>query len=222
MASVQVRRMDGTEAGALDLNPTVFDAPLNPALVHEVAVALLAARRQGNAETKTRAYVSGGGIKPYRQKGTGNARHGSSREPQMRGGGSVWGPHKRSYRKKVTSRSRRQAVCCVLSERVRSGRLCVLEDLRFEEPKTKPFVEMLNRLAPEARKTLFVTAENDPNVLLSSRNLQGVRICNAADLNAVDVLNARDVVIVKDALPKLEARLAGDKTRSSDEKEAAQ
>lgn len=222
MASVQVRRMDGTEADSVELNPAVFDAPLNAALVHEVAVALMAARRQGNAETKTRAYVSGGGIKPYRQKGTGNARHGSSREPQMRGGGSVWGPHKRSYRKKVTARSRRQAVCCVLSDRVRAGRLCVLEELRLEQPKTKPFAEMLTRVVPEARKTLFVTAENDANVMLSSRNLQGVRICNAADLNAVDVLNARDVVILKDALPKLEARLAGEKRRSSEEKEAAQ
>ena len=222
MASVQVKRMDGSAAGTLDLNPVVFDAALNEALVHEVAVALLAARRQGNAETKTRAYVSGGGAKPYRQKGTGNARHGSSREPQMRGGGSVWGPHKRAYRKSVTVRSRRQAVCCALSDRVREGRLCVLEELRLEQPRTRPFADMLTRVVPDARKTLFVTAENDPNVLLSSRNLQGVVVCNAADLNAVDVLNARDVVIVKEALPKLEARLAGDKTRSSRDKETAQ
>jgi large subunit ribosomal protein L4 len=207
MATAKVYSMDGRELAPIELNDAVFDVEMNKTLVHNVAVALMNAKRQGNAETKTRSEISGGGKKPYRQKGTGNARHGSTREPQMRGGGTVWGPHKRSYRQNVPVRSRRQALRCVLSDRVRNEALCVLDSLVLEAPKTKPFAEMLGLVAPDGRKTLFVTSNADNNVLLSSRNLQKVQVRTAADLNALDLLDAMRVVIVRDALPKLEERL---------------
>jgi large subunit ribosomal protein L4 len=207
MAIAKVYTMDGRELGPIELNDTIFDREMNHTLVRDVAVALRNAKRQGNAETKVRSEVSGGGKKPYRQKGSGNARHGSTREPQMRGGGVVFGPHKRSYRQAVPVRSKRQALCCLLSDRVRTEALCVLDALEIKAPKTKPFVEMLGLVAPEGRKTLFVTAEVDKNVMLSSRNIPKVRICTASDLNALDVLDAVRVVVVRDALPKLEERL---------------
>jgi len=199
--------MEGQELGQVELNDAVFGVDMNPSLVHEVAKALMTARRQGNAETKTRKYVSGGGIKPFRQKGTGRARQGSTREPQMKGGGTVWGPHKRSYRQDVPLRVRRQALRCMLSDRVRSDSVCVLDRLAFETPKTRNFAAMLDLIAPDRRRTLFVTAGSDKNVQLSARNLQKVAVCTAADLNALDVLNATRIVLVRDAITKLEERL---------------
>ena len=218
MASARVVNMDGAEQGAVELNSAVFDAPENPALVHDVAVALQNARRHGNAETKTRKQVRGGGKKPYRQKGTGSARHGSTREPQMRGGGAVFGPHKRSYRQKVTTTLRRQALKSVLSDRVRSGALCVLSELNCEQPKTKPFAQMVSKLSPEGQRTLFITSAQDSNAILSARNLQRVHLRTANDLNALDVLSARHIVVVQDALEPLENRLGksgGKKERQS-------
>ena len=129
MASAKVLTMDGRELDPVELNDAVFDAAPNETMVHDVVVALRNAQRQGNAETKTRMYVSGGGAKPFKQKGTGRARQGSSREPQMKGGGVVWGPHKRSYRQDVPLRSRRHALRCVLSARLRAEALCVLDAL---------------------------------------------------------------------------------------------
>ena len=207
MASAKVFSKDGSETGSVELSEPVFSADMNAGLVHDVAVALQNARRQGNAETKRRAEVRGGGAKPYRQKGTGNARHGSVREPEMRGGGVVFGPHRRSYRHKVPARMRRKALCCALSDRVREGALCVLESLGCDVPKTRPFVEMLSKVSPEGQKTLFVTAAPDRNALLSSRNVPGVRMTTAEEVNALDVLGASRVVVLKDALTKLEERL---------------
>jgi large subunit ribosomal protein L4 len=201
-------RMDGSEAGTVELNDAIFNVEPNRAVVHDVIVALQSARRQGNAETKTRSDVRGGGKKPYRQKGTGNARHGSIREPQMRGGGIVWGPHKRSYRQQVPAAFRRTALCCVLSDRARHDKLCVLESLECPVPKTKPFAEMVNRLSSDGRKTLFVTAGVDQNVLLSARNLPQVALATATDLNALDVMEAHRIVLVRDAVAKLEERLS--------------
>ena len=207
MSSVKLLKSDGTQAGSVELSDKVFDAPQNAGLVHEVAVALQNARRQGNAETKTRSEVRGGGRKPFRQKGTGRARQGSSREPQMRGGGAVFGPHKRSYRQKVTPALRRRALCCVLSARRRGDALCVLENLACPEPRTKPFRTLVDAVSPDGKSTLFVTANADRNVLLSSRNLPRVSVTTASDLNALDVLNAGRVILVHDAVSALEARL---------------
>ncbi len=208
MATAKVYNMEGAEVGTVDLNDAVFSAEMNPALVHDVIVAMQAARRQGNAETKTRKQVRGGGRKPYRQKGTGNARHGSIREPQMRGGGVVFGPHKRSYRKNVPTSFKRKALCCALSDRLREESLLVLDDLPCAAPKTKPVAEMVQKLPLSNKRTLIVTAQADRNVVLSARNLQRVDVQSAADLNALDVFRAARVVVVQDALKTLEERLS--------------
>ncbi len=208
MASVKVYTMDGRELDPIDLKDAVFATDLNKGLVHEVAVALMNARRQGNAKVKTRREVRGGGRKPFKQKGTGQARQGSSREPKMRGGGTVFGPQPRSYRQNVTPRARRQALCCILSDRVRSESLCVMDSLTFEAPKTSAFSEVLNLVHPERRKTLFVTAGVEPNVLLSARNIPRVAVKTADDLNVLDVLDAVRVVLVREAVSKLEERLS--------------
>lgn len=208
MASAKLFNMEGHEVGKVDLNDAVFAAQVNEALVHEVVVALQNAKRQGNHETKTRREVSGGGKKPYRQKGTGNARHGSTREPQMRGGGTVFGPHKRSYRQNVPTAFRRKALCGVLSDRVRREALCVIDALSYEQPKTKPFVSLLDKLATAGKSTLVVTADVNKNLILSARNVPRVSVKTASDLNALDVLGAARVVLVQDAVAKLEERLA--------------
>jgi large subunit ribosomal protein L4 len=207
MASVKIYGMDGAEQGTVDLNEAIFDVAFNSALVHDAVVALQNARRQGNADTKTRKEVRGGGKKPFRQKGTGRARQGSSREPQMRGGGTVFGPHPRSYRQNVPVSVRRKALCCALSDRVRGEQFAVLATLSCETPKTKPFAAMMARLSPDGRKTLIVTDGMDPNVMRSARNLPKVTLRTAADVNVLDVLNANRVVVVQDALPALEERL---------------
>lgn len=208
MAAAKVYKADGSEAGSVELSDAVFNVPANPTLIKEVAVALRNSQRQGNAETKVRRHVSGGGSKPYRQKGTGRARHGSTREPQMRGGGVVFGPHKRSYRQKVTATTRNKALCCVLSERVRNENLCVLDGIQCETPKTRPIAAMLAHFRPNAERTLLVMADASRPVVLSSRNIPRVTVRTAADVNALDVLEAKRVVVVQDAVAKLEERLS--------------
>lgn len=208
MASAKLFNLDGNEVGSVELGEGVFNADVAPSLIHEVAVALQAHKRQGNHETKTRTEVSGGGRKPYRQKGTGNARHGSTREPQMRGGGSVFGPHKRSYRTNTPVSFKRKALCGVLTDRVRNEALCVLESADYAEPKTKPVVSLLSKLAPAGKSTLIVTAGVNQNLLLSARNIPKVEVRTAADVNALDVLGAARVVLVRDAVAQLEERLS--------------
>jgi large subunit ribosomal protein L4 len=208
MAAAKLMKMDGSDLGSVDLSEAVFDAAPSAQIVHDVITALQAAKRQGNAETKTRKEVRGGGAKPYRQKGTGSARHGSSREPQMRGGGVVFGPHKRSYRKKVPLAFRRKALRCVLSDRARSENVTVLDALTLEQPRTKDFAGMMSSCDFVGTKTLFVMADANQNVVLSARNLQRVSVRTASDVNALDVLNAVRVVVEQDALAKLEERLS--------------
>ena len=208
MATAKVYTMDGRELEPIQLNPAVFEVEANETLVHEVAVALMNAKRQGNAQVKDRSMVSGGGIKPFRQKGTGRARQGSSREPQMKGGGTVFGPQKRGYRQNVPTRTKRTALCSVLSARVRDDALLVLDALAMDAPKTKTFAEMMQLISPDHKRTLFVTPGVDKNAMLSARNLQKVEFRTAADLNALDVLNAYRVVLVRDAVASLEGRLS--------------
>lgn len=207
MASAKSYTMDGTEGASVTLSNAVFDISLNARLVHQVAVSLMNAGRQGNAETKTRKEVRGGGAKPFRQKGTGRARQGSSREPQMRGGGVVFGPHKRSYRQRVPVKMKRKALCCVLSDRLRNDGLCVLEDLECDAHNTKTMVGLFRALSPEGRKTLLVTAQNEKDAVLSSRNIPRLTIRMAQDVNALDVLSAKRVIVLQDALGVLEERL---------------
>lgn len=208
MPSAKIMTMAGAEAGSAELNPAVFDAPVNPQIIRDAVLAIQNARRQGNAETKTRSDVRGGGAKPYRQKGTGNARRGSTRDPILRGGGTVFGPHKRSYRQKVTTTTKRQALCCALTQRVKDEQLCVLDALSCPEPKTKPFAEMMSKLAPTGRRAVVVVAERDANVLLSARNVPRVDVVTATDVNAADIMQAHQVIIEQGALEKLDARLA--------------
>ncbi len=208
MASARMYKSDGSEAARVQLNKAVFDVEPNDGLVHQVAMVLLGNKRAGTHDTKTRKDVSGGGKKPYAQKGTGNARHGSIREPQMKGGGTVWGPHPRSYRKDVNLKMRRKALCCMLSDRVRNEALCVVEGMKGTTPKAKPVADLVTKLAPEGRKTLIVAPDHDKNLIASVRNLSGLTVRTAGDLNAVDVLNARRVIVFKDALKRLEERLS--------------
>jgi large subunit ribosomal protein L4 len=208
MASLKLVNTDGFEHGEVEASDRIFGVEANETLVHDVVVALRNAQRQGTHKTKERAEVSGGGAKPFRQKGTGRARQGTIREPQMRGGGTVFGPRPRSYRQNVTTKMRRQALCCALSERVRGERLCVLTDLKVETPKTKPFAQMIDRVAPEGRKTLLVIPGADANLDLSARNMTMLTVRTAADLNAYDVLDAVRVIVQQEALTQLEERLS--------------
>ncbi len=208
MATLKVVDTTGTGKGAKEVSDAVFAVDLNRALIHDVAVALQAHKRQGTHKTKTRKEVRGGGQKPFRQKGTGRARRGSIREPHLRGGGTVFGPTPRSYRTKITGRVRRQALRCILSERARDDRLSVLTGLAIEAPKTKPIADMLELVAPERRKTLLVSAATDKNLLLSTRNIPQVTVRTAADVNALDVLNAARVIVQEEALGQLEERLS--------------
>lgn len=207
MASVKLIKMDGTEGANVQLNDAVFDLEPNTALVHQVAVALMNNKRQGTAETRTRKEVRGGGAKPFRQKGTGRARQGSSREPQMRGGGTVFGPHRRSYRQQVPPKMRRKALCCVLSDRARTERMAILESVSPEDTKTQTIATLFNHLSPEGRKLLLVTAKHEEQLLRSSRNIPRLTVRTASDVNALDVLSARRIAVVQDALTILEERL---------------
>lgn len=207
MASVKMIKMDGSTGAAVKLNDALFDVAPNPSLVHQVAVDLMNAKRQGNAETKTRKEVRGGGAKPFRQKGTGRARQGSSREPHMKGGGTVFGPHKRSYRQRTPLKMKRKALCCVLTNRLQNEQFSVLDKLAIDTPKTKAMAELFATLSPEGRKTLLVTAQTETNAVRSAENITRLTVRTAGDLNALDVLGAKKVIIVKDALKTLEDRL---------------
>lgn len=208
MASIKVFGTDGAQQRTVEASDAVFAAEVNEGLVQEAVVALQASRHQGTHKAKVRHEVRGGGVKPFRQKGTGRARQGSSREPQMRGGGAVFGPRPRSYRQKVPTRVRRQALRCALSQRLRQDRLGVLAGLACDAPKTKAFATMLDKVSPEGRKTLFIIVDKDDNVMLSSRNIQRVCLSTASDVNVLDVLAARRVLIQEEALAKLEERLS--------------
>lgn len=208
MASAKLYTNDGAEKATAELNDAIFAVALNRTLVHEVVLAYRNAKRQGNHETKVRKHVSGGGAKPFKQKGTGNARQGSSREPHMRGGGVVFGPHKRSHRQKVTLRARRTALRCVLSHRLRDDMLVVCEGFPGDLPKTKPVLDLVTKVGANARKVLLVTSELNPNLVQSAANLPQVTVRTALDVNALDVLGAQRVVLESEAISKLEERLS--------------
>jgi len=208
MVALKTVNMEGAAQAVLEASDAVFDTVTSDTLVHDVILGLMAAIRQGNHDTKERAEVSGGGKKPFRQKGTGRARRGSSREPVLRGGGTVFGPTPRSYRQNMTVAMKRKALCALLSDRTRCERLCVMEGLAIEPPRTKAVVSMLDNVASERRRTLLVTADYDKNVLLSSRNMPDVEVRTAAEVNALDVIRASHVILQKEAVSKLEERLS--------------
>ena len=199
MPKVAVYNMDGSVAKEIELTDSVFGIEPNEAAVHQVVVALLANRRQGTQSALTRAEVSGGGIKPWRQKGTGRARQGSTRSPQWRHGGVVFAPKPRSYRQSVNKKVRRLAMKSVLSQKVADGDFIVMEKVAFEAPRTKEMVAML-KAVESTGKTLLVINEPNQNVELSARNIPSVKTTLSGTLNVYDILNCKRVVITEDAV----------------------
>ena len=202
MANVSVYNMEGKEVGKMDLNDEIFGIEVNEHLIHLAVVQHLANMRQGTQKAKTRSEVSGGGRKPWRQKGTGHARQGSTRAPQWTHGGVDFAPTPRDYSFKMNKKEKRIALKSALTSKVEDGNLIVLEDLKFDEIKTKNFAEVLKKL--DAKKALVVIKENDKNVVLSARNIPDAQTAIADNINVYDVMKAGTVVLTKDAVSKIE------------------
>tara|TARA_B100001142_G_scaffold316227_1_gene355726 strand:+ start:120 stop:776 length:657 start_codon:yes stop_codon:yes gene_type:complete len=200
MLAVDVRDLTGSKTGTIDLDPKTFGLDPNVAVMHQVVTAQLAARRSGTQSTKTRAEVRGGGAKPWRQKGTGRARHGSIRSPQWRGGGVALGPKPRDYSQKTPKKMVRLALKSALSDRAASERVVVVNEWNFELPKTKAAVTALDALDVKGR-VLIVVDQNDSNTWKSFANLDRVHVISPGELNAYDVLVNDWVVFTKSTLP---------------------
>ena len=200
MVAVDVKDLTGSKTGTVDLDPQTFGLDPNVAVMHQVVTAQLAARRSGTQSTKTRAEVRGGGAKPWRQKGTGRARHGSIRSPQWRGGGVALGPKPRDYSQKTPKKMVRLALKSALSDRAASERVVVVDEWNFELPKTKTAVAALEALDVEGR-VLIVVNQNDSNTWKSFANLDRVHVISPGELNAYDVLVNDWVVFTKSTLP---------------------
>ncbi|WP_288678253.1 50S ribosomal protein L4 [uncultured Clostridium sp.] len=200
MPKVGLFNKEGQQVGDIQLNEQVFGVEVNKYALHQVVVAQLANKRQGTQSAKTRSEVRGGGIKPWRQKGTGRARQGSIRAPQWIKGGVVFAPKPRDYRMSIPKSMRKVAMTSALTSKVAD--MVVLEDLTFEAPKTKEAVKMLN--AFEAKKTLIITAEVDENVYKSARNIEGVTVMPVNNINVYDLLNCKTLMITKEAVNKIE------------------
>ena len=202
MANVSVFNMEGKEVGTMELNDAVFGVEVNEHLVHMAVVQQLANNRQGTQKAKTRSEVSGGGRKPWRQKGTGHARQGSTRSPQWTGGGVVFAPVPRDYSFKMNKKEKRAALKSALTSKVQDAKLIVVDELKFDAIKTKNFATVMSNL--NVNKGLVVLAENDANVVLSARNMADVDTTLVNNINVYDVMNAKTVVLTKDAVAKIE------------------
>ncbi|HZP83603.1 MAG TPA: 50S ribosomal protein L4 [Chthonomonadaceae bacterium] len=206
MATIPLFNTDGKEIGTLPLPDSIFGVAFNEALVHQAIVTEEANQRQGNADTKGRSEIRGGGRKPWRQKGTGRARQGTIRAPHWRHGGVVGGPTPRSYRKAFPVKMRRGAMRCVLSAKVNDGAMLGLEALQFDAIKTKHAVALLKALGLDnTRRVLIVIPDYDETILKSTRNLQGVELRFAPNFSVRDVLTAHKIVLVRDAVARIEA-----------------
>ncbi|AOZ97106.1 50S ribosomal protein L4 [Butyrivibrio hungatei] len=203
MANVSVYNMEGKEVGKIDLSDAIFGVEVNEHLVHMAVLQQLADKRQGTQKAKTRSEVSGGGRKPWRQKGTGHARQGSIRAPQWKGGGVVFAPVPRDYSFKMNKKEKRAALKSALTDKVQNNNIIVVDELKFDEIKTKRFAEVMNNLKA-TRKALVVLADNDKNVVLSARNLAEANTTLTNTLNVYDIVNARTLVLTKDAVAKIE------------------
>ena len=202
MANVTVYNMEGKEVGTIELNDAVFGVEINEHLVHMAVVNQLANNRQGTQKAKTRSEVSGGGRKPWRQKGTGHARQGSTRAPQWTGGGMVFAPVPRDYSFKMNKKEKRAALKSALTSRVQANKLIVLDQLTMDSPKSKAMQNVLNSL--NVNKALVVTKENDANVVLSARNIPDVKTALVNTINVYDVMKYNTVVLTKDAVAAIE------------------
>ena len=203
MTKVNVLSQTGSSVGEIELNDAIFGIEPNESVLFDAVIAQRASLRQGTHKTKGRSEVSGGGRKPWRQKGTGRARQGSIRSPQWRGGGIVFGPTPRSYAYKLPKKVRRLALKSALSNKVAETNFVVVDALTLDAPKTKDFVKVLADLSV-ATKSLIVTADVNENVALSARNIPGVTVLTAEGLNVLDLVSANKVVITKDAVAKIE------------------
>ncbi len=203
MPTVALYNTDGQKVGDIELNESVFGVEVRPDVMHEVVVNYLANQRQGTQSTKTRTEVRGGGIKPWRQKGTGRARQGSIRAPQWVGGGVALGPKPRDYRYSANKKVRRLALKSALSSKVADNDIIVLEGLKLDEIKTSSIAKILANLGV-TEKALFVLPENDKNIVYSARNIKGVDTTFVGAINTYEVLNHTKCIIVKDAVAKLE------------------
>lgn len=202
MASVSVFNMQGTEVGKIELNDAIFGVEVNENLVHEAVVAHLANMRQGTQKAKTRSEVSGGGRKPWRQKGTGHARQGSTRAPQWKGGGVVFAPVPRDYSLSMNKKAKRAALKSALTSRVESGKFIVVDELKLEQIKTKDFVKVLSNL--HVSKALVVLDSVDRNVILSARNIPDIKTTQVGTLNTYDIMKYSTVVATKQAVTNIE------------------
>ena len=202
MANVAVYNMEGKEVGTIELSDAVFGVEVNEHLVHMAVVSQLANNRQGTQKAKTRSEVSGGGRKPWRQKGTGHARQGSTRAPQWTGGGVVFAPVPRDYSFRLNKKERRLALKSALTSRAQENKLFVLDELKLDEIKTKAMKNVLDSLKVE--KALVVTKDMDRNVVLSARNLADVKTAHTNTINVYDILKYNTVVLTKDAVAAIE------------------
>ena len=202
MASVSVYNMEGKETGKMELNYSIFAAPVNEHLVHRAVVLQLANKRQGTQKAKTRSEVRGGGRKPWRQKGTGHARQGSIRAPQWKGGGVVFAPTPRDYSFKMNKKEKVTALKSALSSKVSENKLIVVDGMELDAPKTKTMQTLLNGL--DMKKALFVVDEEAKNVTLSVRNIPTARGVYANSINVYDILKYDNVILTKDAVKAIE------------------
>ena len=202
MANVSVYNMEGKEVGTIELNDAVFGVEVNEHLVHMAVVAQLANKRQGTQKAKTRSEVSGGGRKPWRQKGTGHARQGSTRAPQWTGGGEVFAPTPRDYTIRLNKKEKRLALKSVLTNCVNENKFIVLDELKFDEIKTKKMQAVLDAL--NVSKALVVLNENDTNVVKSASNIANIQTALTNTINVYDILKYNTVVVTKDAVKTIE------------------
>ncbi len=202
MANVSVYNMEGKEVGTMELNDAVFGVEVNEHLVHLAVVQQLANNRQGTQKAKTRSEVSGGGRKPWRQKGTGHARQGSTRSPQWTGGGVVFAPTPRDYATKMNKKEKQLALKSALTSKLQDSKLIVVDELKFDEIKTKSFAQVMSNLKVE--KGLVILAENDQNTVLSARNMADVDTTLTNQLNVYDIMKGGTIVLTKDSVAKIE------------------
>ena len=202
MAKVAVYNMEGKEVGKLDLNDAVFGVEVNEHLVHMAVLQQLANNRQGTQKAKTRSEVRGGGRKPWRQKGTGHARQGSTRAPQWTGGGVVFAPVPRDYSFKINKKEKRAALKSALTSRVQENKLIVVDELKLDEIKTKQFAQVMKNLNVE--KALVIINENDQNIVMSAKNIPTVKVAQTNTINVFDILKYSTVVVTKAAVATIE------------------
>ena len=207
MTKVAVLKQDGSQAAELELNDAVFAIEPNNAVITDAVLMQRASMRQGTHAVKNRSAVSGGGRKPWKQKGTGRARAGSIREPQFRGGGIVFGPTPRSYAYRINRKAYQLALKSVLSQKLADGKLVVVDALSFEAPKTQDFKKVLANLSVDT-KTLVVVDEDNENAILSARNLANVQVMTTKGINVLDVVNADKLVIVQSSIEEIQGGLA--------------